>query len=88
MPSPTVSIPALLCDEEVDRKAIGALGDLIDLQVLLPPEARPADSAAGVPACALERLVPVGASYGGLDGRRQRVAAVSPPSTTSAVPVT
>ena len=88
MPLPTAFIPALLCDEEVDRKAIGALGDPIELQVSLSPEARPADSAAGVPACAPERFVRVGASYDGHDGRRQRVAAVSPPSTTSAVPVT
>ena len=61
---PTVFIPALLCDEMLYRDVIAALGDAIEPQVLMSPQASLADSAADILARAPRTFALVGTSYG------------------------
>ncbi|MFC5511746.1 alpha/beta fold hydrolase [Massilia jejuensis] len=61
---PTVFIPALLCDEMLYRDVIAVLGDVIEPQVLMSPQANLADSAADILARAPRTFALVGTSYG------------------------
>lgn len=60
-----VLIPALLCDEEMYRKVIAAMGDRISPSVLLSPKRTLSESCADILARAPEKFVLVGTSYGG-----------------------
>lgn len=62
---PVVFIPALLCDEQLYRDAIAALGEAIAPQVLLSPHPRLEDSVADILERAPARFALVGTSYGG-----------------------
>jgi pimeloyl-ACP methyl ester carboxylesterase len=62
---PVVFIPALLCDEQLYRNAIAALGEAIVPHVLLSPHPRLEDSVADILARAPARFALVGTSYGG-----------------------
>ncbi len=63
--TPVVFIPALLCDEQLYREVIAALGDAIEPHVLLSPMPRLEDSAADILSRAPARFALVGTSYGG-----------------------
>ena len=63
--TPVVFIPALLCDEQLYRDVITALGDAIEPHVLLSPMPRLEDSAADILSRAPARFALVGTSYGG-----------------------
>ncbi len=63
--TPVVFIPALLCDEELYRDVIAALGDAIEPHVLLSPKPRLEDSVADILSRAPARFALVGTSYGG-----------------------
>jgi len=63
--TPTVFIPALLCDARLYGDVIAALGDQIAATVLLSPQPRLADSVADILARAPEKFALVGTSYGG-----------------------
>lgn len=62
---PVVFIPALLCDEQLYRDAIAALGEAIVPHVLLSPHPRLEDSVADILERAPARFALVGTSYGG-----------------------
>lgn len=62
---PVVFIPALLCDEQLYRDVITALGDAIEPHVLLSPKPRLEDSVADILSRAPARFALVGTSYGG-----------------------
>ena len=62
---PVVLIPALLCDEQLYRDVITALGDAIDPHVLLSPKPMLEDSVADILSRAPARFALVGTSYGG-----------------------
>lgn len=62
---PVVFIPALLCDEQLYRDAIAALGEAIVPHVLLSPHPRLEDSVADILEHAPARFALVGTSYGG-----------------------
>ena len=62
---PVVFIPALLCDEQLYRDVIAALGQAIEPHVLLSPKPRLEDSVADILARAPARFALVGTSYGG-----------------------
>ncbi len=64
-PIPVVFIPALLCDEQLYRDTIAALGEAIAPQVLLSPHPRLEDSVADILERAPARFALVGTSYGG-----------------------
>lgn len=64
-PIPVVFIPALLCDEQLYRDTIGALGAAIAPCVLISPHPRLEDSVADILERAPERFALVGTSYGG-----------------------
>ena len=64
-PTPVVFIPALLCDEQLYRDVIAALGDVIEPHVLMSPKPRLEDSVADILARAPARFALVGTSYGG-----------------------
>lgn len=63
--TPVVFIPALLCDEEMYRAVISALGDAVTAQVMLSPKPTLEASVADILARAPERFALVGTSYGG-----------------------
>ena len=63
--TPVVFIPALLCDEQLYRDVIAALGDVIEPHVLLSPKPRLEDSVADILSRAPARFALVGTSYGG-----------------------
>lgn len=63
--TPVVFIPALLCDEQLYRDVIAALGEAIEPHVLLSPMPRLEDSAADILSRAPARFALVGTSYGG-----------------------
>ncbi len=62
---PVVFIPALLCDEQLYRDVIAALGQAIEPHVLLSPKPRLEESVADILARAPARFALVGTSYGG-----------------------
>jgi len=62
---PVVFIPALLCDEQLYRDAIAALGEAIVPHVLLSPHPRLEDSVTDILERAPARFALVGTSYGG-----------------------
>lgn len=64
-PVPVVFIPALLCDEQLYRDVITALGDAIAPSVLMSPHPRLEDSVADILERAPARFALVGTSYGG-----------------------
>ena len=61
---PTVFLPALLCDGFMYQDVIAALGDVIEPQVFISPQARLADSVADILARAPRSFALVGTSYG------------------------
>ena len=61
---PTVFLPALLCDEMLYQDVIAALGDAIEPQILMSPQARLSDSVADILARAPRTFALVGTSYG------------------------
>ncbi len=61
----TVFIPALLCDAELYRDVIAALGNTVEAHVMLSPKPRLEDSVADILARAPARFALVGTSYGG-----------------------
>lgn len=61
---PTVFVPALLCDDMLYRDVIAALGDVIEPQVMMSPQARLHDSVADMLARAPRTFALVGTSYG------------------------
>ncbi len=63
--TPVVFIPALLCDEQLYREVIAALGDAIEPHVLMSPMPRLEDSVADILQRAPARFALVGTSYGG-----------------------
>ena len=63
--TPVVFIPALLCDEQLYREVIAALGAAIEPHVLLSPKPRLEDSVADILSRAPARFALVGTSYGG-----------------------
>ena len=63
--TPVVFIPALLCDEQLYRDVITALGKAIEPHVLLSPKPRLEDSVADILSRAPARFALVGTSYGG-----------------------
>lgn len=63
--TPVVFIPALLCDEQLYRDVIAALGSAIEPHVLLSPRPRLEDSVADILSRAPARFALVGTSYGG-----------------------
>ena len=63
--TPVVFIPALLCDEELYRDVITALGDAIEPHVLMSPKPRLEDSVADILSRAPARFALAGTSYGG-----------------------
>ncbi len=63
--TPVVFIPALLCDEQLYRDVIAALGEAIVPNVLLSPQPRLEDSVADILQRAPARFALVGTSYGG-----------------------
>ena len=63
--TPVVFIPALLCDEQLYRDVIAALGDTIKPHVLLSPKSSLEDSVVDILARAPARFALVGTSYGG-----------------------
>ena len=63
--TPVVFIPALLCDEEMYRAVIQALGDAVAAQVMMSPKPTLEASVADILARAPERFALVGTSYGG-----------------------
>jgi pimeloyl-ACP methyl ester carboxylesterase len=63
--TPVVFIPALLCDEQLYREVIAALGDAIEPHVLMSPKPRLEDSVADILSRAPARFALVGTSYGG-----------------------
>ena len=62
---PVVFIPALLCDEQLYRDVIAALGEAIVPHVLLSPRPRLEDSVADILKRAPAHFALVGTSYGG-----------------------
>lgn len=62
---PVVFIPALLCDEQLYRDVVAALGDGIEPLVLQSPKPRLEDSVADILSRAPSRFALVGTSYGG-----------------------
>ena len=60
-----VFIPALLCDAELYRDTIAALGDRVQAEITMSPKPRLEDSVADILARAPERFALVGTSYGG-----------------------
>ena len=64
-PISVVFIPALLCDEAMYRDVIEALGEMIEVRVLLSPKGRLENGAADILARAPGTFVLVGASYDG-----------------------
>ena len=65
MNTPTVFIPALLCDEALYKDVIAALGDTIEPHVLMSPKPDLADSVTDILSRAPARFALVGTSYGG-----------------------
>ncbi len=63
--TPVVFIPALLCDEQLYRDVIAALGNAIEPQVMLSPKPHLQDSVADILSRAPPRYALVGTSYGG-----------------------
>ena len=63
--APVVFIPALLCDEQLYRDVITALGNAIEPHVLLSPKPKLEDSVADILSRAPARFALVGTSYGG-----------------------
>ena len=63
--TPVVFIPALLCDEQLYRDVIAALGEAIEPHVLLSPMPRLEASVADILSRAPARFALVGTSYGG-----------------------
>lgn len=64
-PIPVVFIPALLCDEQLYRHTIAALGESATPHVLMSPRPRLEDSVVDILERAPERFALVGTSYGG-----------------------
>lgn len=64
-PTPTVFIPALLCDAALYRDVIATLGDTVEAHVMLSPKPQLQDSVADILARAPARFALVGTSYGG-----------------------
>jgi len=64
-PTPTVFIPALLCDAELYSEVIATLGNTVEAHVMLSPKPRLEDSVADILARAPTRFALVGTSYGG-----------------------
>ncbi len=62
---PVVFIPALLCDEELYRDVITALGDAVEPHVLMSPKPSLDESVADILSRAPARFALVGTSYGG-----------------------
>lgn len=62
---PLVLIPALLCDDALYRDVVGALGPLVDAEVVIAARPVMAESVAEILARAPERFVLGGSSYGG-----------------------
>ena len=62
---PVVFIPALLCDEQLYREVIAALGEAIEPHVMISPHPRMEDSVADILQRAPARFALVGTSYGG-----------------------
>ena len=65
MSTPTVFIPALLCDEALYADVVAALGDTIEPHVLMSPKPSLADSVTDILSRAPARFALVGTSYGG-----------------------
>ena len=65
MSTPTVFIPALLCDEALYKDVIAALGDTIEPHVLMSPKPDLADSVTDILSRAPAQFALVGTSYGG-----------------------
>ncbi|MES2756504.1 MAG: alpha/beta fold hydrolase [Pseudomonadota bacterium] len=61
---PTVFLPALLCDAMLYQDVIATLGDVIEPQVLMSPQASLSDSVADILARAPRTFALVGTSYG------------------------
>lgn len=79
---PVVFIPALLCDEQLYRDVIAALGEAIEPQVLMSPKPRLEDSVVDIFARAPERFALVGTSYG---GNLAMEVALAPPQRVTAL---
>ncbi len=79
--TPVVFIPALLCDEQLYRDVIAALGDAIEPHVLMSPKPRLEDSVADILSRAPARFALVGTSYGG--NLAMRVALAAPERVTA-----
>ena len=60
-----VFIPALLCDEQLYREVITAMGDQISATVLMSPKSSLSESCADILARAPQKFILVGTSYGG-----------------------
>ncbi len=63
--TPVVFIPALLCDEELYRDVITALGEVIEPHLLMSPKPSLEESVADILSRAPARFALVGTSYGG-----------------------